>query len=111
MTSHNINMKHPDMRLALEKISSAIKDAQQRRDHYKRMSPKQRVSLPDRFGVQVFDADQMAWLYQNEHDVLQKLYEEVYGMFTIRSSRPLREPQPASAASEPPSSEPALSDE
>ncbi len=91
MTSHNIDMKHPDMRMALEKISEAIKDAQQRRDHYKKMSSKQRVSLPDRFGVQVFDADQMVWLYSNEYDFLQKLYEEIYGLFTIRvSGRPAK---------------------
>jgi len=106
MTSHTIDIKHPDMKLALEKISEAIRGAQQRRDHYKKMSPKQRVMINDRFGAQVYDADQMAWLFSNEYDTLQRVYDEVYGLFTIRvgASKASAAVVPASGAAPPPPS-------
>ncbi len=89
-------MKHPDMRLAMEKIMEGIKNAEQRRDHYKRMSPKQKVSIPDRFGAQIFDADQMVWLYSNEVDSLKKISGEIYDLFTVRISG--RPPKPETSA-------------
>ena len=101
MASHSIDFKHADMKRACELVSERIKDAQRRRDNYKRMSGTQKVNLPDRFGNQVFEAKDMVWLYENELASLQKVYDELYSLFRIQvSGRPRRD---ASSSKEGPS--------
>lgn len=84
--SYRIDFKHPDMVRALDAISTRITDVQRLRDHYKRMSGTQLVSLPDRFGNKVFHARELALVYEDQHDALQKVYQECYDFFKVETS-------------------------
>lgn len=81
--SYSVDFKHADMKKALDLLSERILDVQRRRDHYNKMSGNQKVQIPDRFGNQIFDAKEMAWLYEHEHKTLQAVYSDIYPMFKM----------------------------
>jgi hypothetical protein len=89
--SSRTDFKHPDMQQALALIAERVKDAQRRRDHYKRMSGKQQVQVPDRFGNLVYAASDLVWLYENEIAALQRVYDDIYLLFRIKTSADVRE--------------------